>query len=120
MTLRELYNQAGGCYDEMKARMGGDKGVERLSRFIHMLPADPSMNELSTALKEKDYEAAFRAVHTYKGVTMNLGLDGLAQEAQNLTEALRDRKEKPEIVYYFEKLERMHQIVLSNIAGLTK
>ena len=56
---------------------------------------DKSYENLQNALKEGDYEEAFRAAHTLKGVAQNLSFKNLGQSSSSLTEALRAKKEKP-------------------------
>ena len=78
MKLNEFYSTVGGDYTEAKARFQSD---ERIARFLKMFPGDDSMQNLSAA--------AFRAVHTLKGVALNLGFGALAAVSSEMTEALR-------------------------------
>lgn len=71
MKLDEFFRCVGG-YGEAKARFQND---ERIVRFLNMFPGDTT--------------AAFRAVHTLKGVALNLGLGSLAHASSQMTEALR-------------------------------
>lgn len=78
----------GGDYGEAKARFQND---ERIVRFLNMFPGDDSMQNLTNAMNTGDTTTAFRAVHTLKGVALNLGLGSLAHASSQMTEALHAR-----------------------------
>ena len=86
MKLNEFYSTIGGDYTEARARFQSD---ERIARFLKMFPGDDSMQNLSAAVAANDAPTAFRAVHTLKGVVLNLGLGSLARASSQMTEALR-------------------------------
>ncbi len=90
MTTAEFYDYVGGDYDDVKCRFMKD---ELISRFLRMLPDDGSMDELNAAVAAGSSEGAFRAVHTLKGVALNLGLSSLANACSAMTEAIRGRSE---------------------------
>ena len=78
MKLDEFFRCVGGDYGEAKARFQND---ERIVRFLNMFPGDDSMQNLRNAMNAGDTPTAFRAVHTLKGVALNLGLGSLAHAA---------------------------------------
>ena len=86
MTLEACYQQLGGSYAEIRARIPSDAMI---SRFIGAFLKDPSFGALVTAANAGDRAAAFSAVHTLKGVCANLGLEDLRHSAGALTEVLR-------------------------------
>ena len=86
MKLDEFFRCVGGDYGEAKARFQND---ERIVRFLNMFPGDDSMQNLRNAMNAGDTTTAFRAVHTLKGVALNLGLGSLAHASSQMTEALR-------------------------------
>ena len=75
MTIREFYTLVGGSYDDMAERFPSDALI---LRFLTMLPQDGSMELLVRSMDTADAKTAFRAVHTLKGVALNLGLTALA------------------------------------------
>ena len=75
MTIREFYTLVGGSYDDMSERFPSDALI---LRFLTMLPQDGSMELLARSMDAADAKTAFRAVHTLKGVALNLGLTALA------------------------------------------
>ena len=78
MTLRELYDNVGGSYEDALSRLMSDSLIDR---FIRKYPQDKSYTQLIEAAAENDKELAFRAAHTLKGVAGNLGFSELAAYA---------------------------------------
>ena len=93
MTLQEFYAQIGGNYADTVRRLCNESLV---LRFVKKYPANPSMDELRAAIGQQDWETAFRAVHTLKGIAQNLGFSDLAAAAHRLTEGLRDASGMPQ------------------------
>ena len=75
MDLKEFYAQIGGSFDAVLSRLCSE-----------------SFNQLKDALAAQDWETAFRAAHTLKGVAQNLDFGDLGRSAAALTEALRGPK----------------------------
>ena len=85
MTLQEFYAQIGGSYADTVRRLCSESFV---LRFVKKYPANPSFDELCEAVDRSDWESAFRAAHTLKGVAQNLGFDRLYAVSVPLTEAI--------------------------------
>lgn len=86
MTIKECYEKMGGDYD---AIMNLLQRESRIKAYLVKFSEDQSMNGLSEALELKQYDDAFRYVHTLKGICLNLGMTTLANSSSILTEALR-------------------------------
>lgn len=93
MKLDAFYRQVGGDYAEITSRFQNDA---RIIRFLGMLPKDDSMDALRAAMDKGDAPTAFRAVHTLKGISLNLGLGALAAACSDMAESLRGRDTLPE------------------------
>lgn len=87
MTLQECYEKMGANYDEVKRHLLKD---ERIQKILLLFLKDPSYNSLKTAMESGDRETAFRAAHTLKGISLNLGLTALQHSSSDLSEALRN------------------------------
>ena len=74
MTLQEFYAQIGGSYADTVRRLCSESFV---LRFVKKYPANPSFDELCEAVDRSDWESAFRAAHTLKGVSGNLAMTEL-------------------------------------------
>lgn len=86
MTLSELYAALGGDVQAVLARIPSEAMIRK---FAKMYPQDTSFAELRQAVGACDWDGAFRAAHTLKGVALNLGFSELADAASALTEHLR-------------------------------
>lgn len=86
MTIQECYAALEGDYQEVLSRLYSDALVQR---FVGKFLSDPSFSLLDRSMKEQNYEEAFRAAHTLKGVTQNLSFTRLYRSSHELTEALR-------------------------------
>ena len=86
MSLKECYIALGGDYDDVISRLRTEKLVQK---FVLKFLNDPSYDKLCKALEAEDYEEAFRASHTIKGVCQNLSFTKLYTSSHALTEALR-------------------------------
>ncbi len=88
MTIQECYAALEGDYQEVLGRLYSDALVER---FVGKFLSDQSFQLLRDSLDEKNFEEAFRAAHTLKGVTQNLSFTKLYQSCHEITEALRTK-----------------------------
>ncbi len=88
MTLEVFYDTIGSDFTRALMRMGNSRKM--LAKFVKKFLNDKTAGELFSAFENKDYEAAFRAAHTLKGLCANLGLDKLQKSSSELTEALRN------------------------------
>ena len=95
MTIQECYEAIGGNYEDVLGRLRSEALIRKFTlKFLE----DQSYPQLKLALKNRNYEDAFRSAHTLKGVCQNLSFDRLYEVSHELTELLRDRTgEKPGI-----------------------
>ena len=97
MGLKECYLAIGGNYEDAIGRLYSEKLVKK---FVLKFLKDPSYELLQSSLKEGNYEEAFRASHTIKGICQNLSFTRLQASSSALTEALRSggTPEVPDLV----------------------
>ena len=88
MTIQECYQVLGGDYAQVEKRL---PGIHLIRRFVAKFLDDGSYPELCRAMEQGQTEEAFRAAHTLKGVSANLGFDRLTASSGELTELLRGR-----------------------------
>ena len=98
MELKEFYQAIGSDFDEIFKRFGNE---QLILKFVKSFEKDKSFSELCEGFEEKDIEKAFRAAHTLKGVSVNLGFSELYAASSELTEVLRanlskDKDAKPQ------------------------
>lgn len=87
--FKKIFSDYGGDYDDTMARFMGNESM--YLRILPMLFQDENLGKLDSALRNGDFEAAFAAAHTLKGVTGNLGLSPLYHAVCAMVEALRTR-----------------------------
>ena len=86
MTLEEYYASINGDLAGVRGRLMAD---DKIIKFLKFFLMDPSYGELCTALESDDMESAFRAAHTMKGTSSNLGFGDLLASSTALADALR-------------------------------
>ena len=87
MTLQECYAAMGGNYEDAIGRLRSERLVQK---FVLKFLNDSSYDNLVKSLEENNYEEAFRASHTIKGICQNLGFTVLGDSSSTLTDALRN------------------------------
>ena len=86
MTLQQFYQTIQGDYEGMCSRL---VIPERIQRFVLLFPQDDSYSLFVQSMDTGDAASAFRAIHTLKGLCLNLGFSGMLPLVSQITEALR-------------------------------
>lgn len=115
MNLKECYEAMGGAYDDVVARMRGERLVYK---FVRKFLDDPSFSALCEAIDENNCETAFRAAHTIKGICQNLGFSRLLISSSALTEALRGGSIPDNVGELFMKVSEDYEQVCTAIGAL--
>ena len=117
MTVRECYEAIGGNYEDVLSRLNSEAFIRKFTlKFLE----DQSYLHLKQALKDKNYEDAFRSAHTLKGVCQNLSFDRLYEVSYELTELLRDRTgEQPGIPEAMEKVTEVYEMTIEEIKKMS-
>ena len=111
MTIKELYESIGADYEDALHRLMNDRLVTKFSlKFLD----DQSFASLCAAMEAEDWETAFRAAHTLKGVAQNLAFTELGKPSAALTEALRGY-EKPEDPALLEQVKSDYERTAAGI-----
>jgi len=105
----------GGSYDGVMHRLANE---DRVRRFLGMFLRDETFRELEAAMGAQDWETAFRAAHTLKGITMNMNLDRLAASASELTEDLRGGAPKSPPQALFDRVSEDYRVTSEAIRTL--
>ncbi len=86
MSLETCYAQLGGDLEDVRSRLVTD---ERIIKFIGIFAESPVFDNLKKALDEGKMDEAFRAAHTMKGNSRDMGFMPLYEAACELSEVLR-------------------------------
>lgn len=91
---------------EVMARFMNNEGL--YCRILKKFMEDKSYEELKKSWEDEDYEAAFRAAHTLKGVSANLGLGGIRELSSTITEQLRPGRTRDDLLLR-DQMNRLEQ-----------
>ena len=86
MTIQELYAKIGGNYDQAVRIMKSERLIDK---YVRKLKSSGVGEKLAEAGESMDAGKLFESAHAMKGVCSNLGLDGLAGAADEITEEFR-------------------------------
>lgn len=113
MTLQECYAVIGGDYEAVIGRLRSEKLVQK---FVLKFLDDGSYDLLCSSLEAKNYEEAFRAVHTIKGVCQNLSFSRLQESSSQLSEALRHGW-TPAAEDWIDRVKEDYQVTIDGIVA---
>lgn len=114
MTLQECYVKIGGDYNDILHRFMNENMIYK---FVLKFPQDNNMALFEESWTKKNYETAFRAMHTLKGVAINLGFTTLYNASSALTEKLRSQ-EYDNLDGLIADVKKQYDIVIEAIAAL--
>ena len=119
MQLKECYDVFGGDYESVRQRMPREQMIRK---FVLRFLSDPSYELLCSSLESKNYEGAFRAAHSLKGVCQNLGFQRLVMTVSAMTELLRKWNEaqidEEQAQLLFEQVSEDYKLVVETIGQL--
>ncbi len=114
MNVKDVYEKIGGDYEEVYSRFRGD---ERVKKFALKFLNDKSFDLLCESLESGNYEEAFRASHTIKGICSNLAFTRLYQSSCELTELLREGQHD-NLDDYVDKVRKDYMLTVEGIRKL--
>lgn len=85
MNIKDFYAVIEGDYDGIFSRFPSESFAYK---FIVKFSDDDTFHVLCDTLVNEDYENAFRAAHTLKGLCLNLGFSVLGASAGEMANAL--------------------------------
>ncbi len=92
MITIDALKAAGANTDEGLARCMNNEAF--YLRMVGMALADEGYEKLEEAVRRGDLDEGFERAHALKGILSNVSLTSLAEPVIEITEDLRDRKEK--------------------------
>lgn len=115
MTLQECYRAMEADYDGVMSRLMSE---DRVKKFLLKAVENSMLEWLCNSLEEKNYEEAFRAAHSIKGVCQNLGLSKLEVSSSALTEALRNGEPSQDVTPLLEQVKKDYETLQTTVAML--
>lgn len=115
--LRQKLEENGADVEGTLHRFMGNGAL--FLKFLVKFKDDHNFVLLRDSIEQKDYEEAFKAAHTLKGVSANLGLTPIYNSASRLTELLRGKAasevEVEKVTQEKETLEASYQLFMKII-----
>lgn len=108
MTVEQCYQAMHGDYEAATRRLMNDALIEK---FLLKFLDDKSFDDLCHAFEAKDYTKAFKAAHSLKGVSQNMGFDSLSIPAVELTEELRDGQVSEKAVSLYGSVKANYKMI---------
>ncbi|MCR4579696.1 MAG: Hpt domain-containing protein [Treponema sp.] len=116
MNVEEFYKEINGDYENVMSRLATE---ERVAKYLHKFTTTTDFDDLTKAINNNDWEKAFLAVHTLKGMALNLGFTNLASSSSNLTEELRGGlKSESSALSYFSQVSEEYKKTIEAINQL--
>ena len=116
MTLKELYQEINGDYEQAVRVLRMDKLIDK---HIRKLPTNGVVDGLIEAGCSMEPALLFEKAHALKGVCANLGLTVLAAEASDIAEEYRPgnsrRLSDDEIKNKIDNISRMYKRTVEGI-----
>lgn len=109
MNVEALYIKTGGDYAGAIHLFQTD---ERIMKYLKIMQNDTNLDVVCKALPQNDYETAFCAAHTIKGLALNMHLTALANKAGTLTELLRSRQAHEDILPLLAEVKQTYQTLM--------
>lgn len=111
-NMRTVLGRAGVDTEGTIRRFSGN--AELYEKFLFKFPKDPSFSEISAALEQENYEQAYKAAHTLKGASANLGMDRISGACSKIVTLYRSG-ETGEIREAFGELKAEYEKLCSII-----
>lgn len=113
MSVKEFYENIGGNYLDAQTRLFND---DLIKKFVIKFTEHDYLKDLENSISEGDLDKVFFAVHTLKGVSLNLSFEKLSNACIELTEYLRgDNKNTASmsnVVNLYNKISEEYKKVL--------
>ena len=117
MTVKEFYAAIGGNYEDAIKRLMNDAFV---TKFVGKFLADKNCENMIKAFESGDYQTAFTASHTLKGICANLSFTELQNVADRLCETVRHGAPTEDVSGMLEEAKKSYAKLILNIGLLTE
>lgn len=117
MTAEQFYATRGDDYYEVLGRLGKE---ERIKKYLFKFLDDESMEYFDREYGRKNYEEAFRHIHSVKGMCLNLGLKKLLNSSSELCEALRNGKPTFDVTDLVAEVKADYEAAVNQIKNIER
>lgn len=116
MTIADFYGIIDADYNEV---MGHLVKEDRVYKYLNRFVEENMYAIFDKAYSEGNYEEAFRATHSLKGMCLNLGFSKLESASSDVCEELRHGAPKIDISEMIEIMKIYYDEVVDNIKKIT-
>ena len=115
MEMQVALSEIGIDYPRLLNRFVGNTTL--LRRFLNRFLEDPTFTQLEEYARSADYAKLEIAAQTLKGLTANLGMEGLSQTCMDLLEAIRQGSYSS-VPQLFAQVEARYRAVIAVISQI--
>ena len=115
MNIHEFYETIGGDYNEVCSRLMKE---ERILKYLNKFLLAEDHDNLHKFISEENWPEAFRAIHSLKGVSLNLGLAPLFKVSDVLCEEIRNGAPQRDISGMVSDVDAAYESVVAFIKGI--
>ena len=115
MDLKEIYTQINGNYDEVMGRLMKE---ERVLKYLRKFVDNTDYESFNTSYGAEDWETAFRAIHSIKGMGLNLSITKMAELGSDVCEEVRNGAPQRDITGMVEDFRREYEAVMEVLKTL--
>ncbi len=101
-NFRKVFEEYGGDYDSVMERFMSNEKM--YIKIFNMLFQDDNLQKLKSAIECSDFDKAFEAAHTLKGVAANLGLTPYYRTICSIVEPLRSREQRDDYPALYQNI----------------
>lgn len=109
----DVLEKAGINYQEGLKRFAGKSAL--YEKYLLRFGQEPTFDQLKKAMAQEDYEEAFKAAHTMKGIVGNLSLNEFFELLKPFVEELRDQSDIPSAKMHMSTLIEEHDKLVEAI-----
>ena len=115
-SIREQLEAYGIDYEGTMNRFMGNESL--YVRILKKLEADKNAERLQKSVAAQDWEEAFTAAHTLKGVAANMGLTPLLEAVNTIVEPLRRKEIRSDYPQLSAAVMAQHKRILELVKEL--
>lgn len=112
MTVKEFYEKHNSDYAGVLGRLMTEA---RVLKYLRKIDEQGDFASCVTAVNTSDWETAFRASHSLKGICLNLGLTSLFTPASEFCENLRGGSPKEPVDPLMATLKVEYEATIADI-----
>lgn len=117
MTLQEFYQKIDGNYNACLNRLLKE---ERIVKYLRLFPKSQNFDEFEQYMQTRQWQSAFRFVHTLKGNALNLELGCLIKSSVHVCEILRVGEPPVSLYKEIKDMKNDYYFVCEQIEELMK